>query len=486
MVQKLLERAASALVSEQQHHDHIVLDGVGSPSAERCSVTSVRSFPRTVALLLALACCGVPSDTSTPEPVVFSADASLTVHRKIATMVKVSWEELVPAEETWLSWEVDGVPARSPSLAREPGPASAVVLGVPAETLIDVVLHAVVDGNENTASLGSIETGPLPADLPAPRKGQMDPTAHRTTPWLLGSVDVGDHAFFGPCYTVILDLQGQVVWYRKTSDSRLTWQPKVSERGGYVLIDETTIYSDGIPEITKLTLDLEQETSIEMPRAGSAYDELDDGGIVYGEAENYYDYHLSKVDLDGTYTRLWSCYPWMESFSQASWACAPNTVRWNRDRGTLMWSMFDTDTVVELSMDGEMLAEYGRYPGGYTFHPPSSAFELQHFPGFTDEGTLLLSTHLPDGSEQWVREYEVDEDTMTLRQVSAVQGPEWAEYGGQVQRLPSGNLLWQMGTTGRIEELGPDGETVWKVSWPDHLVGNVTPIEDLYALTTGW
>jgi hypothetical protein len=183
---------------------------------------------------------------------------------------------------------------------------------------------------------------------------------------------------------------------------------------------------------------------------------------------------------------LWSCRPWMSLWTDNFWDCAPNTVHYDRTRNTVLWSMFQTSTVVELDLDGLMLNEFGEYPGGYSFDPPGSAFELQHFPGWTADGTLMASTHSPDTTQQWAREFEVDPVDSTLHEVWSYQTTHWAEYAGQAQKLPSGNLLWQTGTAGVILEVTPDGTVAWEGGWTGQLIGNVTPIEDLYALTTGW
>ncbi len=426
------------------------------------------------------------TDTDAPPPDL-AANATLALHEDMSMLVLASWDQLVETDTSWLSWQIDGETFTSPVVARVVGPGSEVVLGVPSDTAIDVVLHGQVGASELTWPLGTITTESLPGDLPVPTIGAMDPLLHRPERWLLGSVDVGPSPFFGPCYAFVLDDQGRIVWYRKTSGSRLTWQTQVSRRGGYVMIDESTVYTyGGTPEVTRLTLDLGMAESIELPSWGLTYDELDDGSFLYDEAENGWEFHLAHLAPDGTQTRLWSCWPWMQPYTQDFWGCAANTVHWDPTRNTVLWSMFSVSTVVELSLTGEMLAEWGGYPGGWTFDPPQSGFELQHYPGFSGDGTLVVSTHSLDTSEQWAREYEVDEAGMVLRQVWAAQTPYWAEYAGQAQKLSSGNVLWQLGTAGAVLEITPDGTMVWEVGWPGKLVGNVTPVADLYALTTGW
>lgn len=426
-----------------------------------------------------------PEDTGTGPPPAsggdLAEDVELRLHPDLSLLVVARWDQRV-AGDSWLSWTQDGVERTSPVVAREVGPAEEVVLGVPADTRVDLTLHV---GGE-AVSLGGRRTGELPSELEDAALGAVDPARHRGEEWLLTSVDVGRNPFFGPCYAVVLDLEGRVVWYRRTSESRLTWQTRVSRRGGYVLVDASNTYNGLTPELYRLTLDLRRTEALRLPMWGIAYDELDDGTILYEEARTGTEFYLVHLLADGTTTRLWACQPWMEPWSATFWDCAANTVQWDPARQTVLWSMFQTSTVVELDLTGRIVAEYGSYPGGHDFVPAAAGFELQHFPNFTPDGTLIASTHSLDETEQWAREYRIDDDDGTLTEIWSARSPDYAEYAGQAQKLPSGNVLWQLGTAGIVRELARNGDVVWEAAWPGHLVGNVTPVADLYALTGGW
>ena len=84
-----------------------------------------------------------------------------------------------------------------------------------------------------------------------------------------------------------------------------------------------------------------------------------------------------------------------------------------------------------------------------------------------------------------MREYELDHDAQTLRQLWSF-GQGQGIYGdelGEAWRLPGGNTLHNTGTAQRLREITPDGEVVWDVSWTrGSFVGRSEPIEDLYAL----
>ncbi|MEQ1506979.1 MAG: hypothetical protein ABMB14_32425 [Myxococcota bacterium] len=440
-----------------------------------------------------------PPVTSTPDDTAAGPDDTATepvpdpgpvvrVHPSVATILEVDWTQPADAEAAWVSWTFEGVDAASPRVPVPAGPAHAVVLGLPAGVRVDLTLHQVIDGVEAEVWTGPGTTGVLPAPLVPPVLTDRDPTRARPEPYLLTSVNVGPIDFFGPCWTVILDAAGRIVWYRETPDSRLTWQPRVSRRGGYLVLDASSVYASGaIPTIDRVTLDLAQHEEVVVEGLSTGSDELDDGSFVFGEMVDTVQFHLTVQHPDGSRERLWDCYPWISGWYPDFWGCSPNTVTWDPVRQTVLWSMFETDTVLELTLDGAIVTELGAFPGGLAFDPPQSAFALQHYPNWTSDGHLILSSHDPwDDTRQVAREYALDPVDGVAREVWSLDAEVFADYAGQIQRLPSGNLLWQLGTAGIISELTPAGEVVWRITWADHLTGNATPVADLYGLNTGW
>ncbi|MDP2315673.1 MAG: hypothetical protein Q8P41_22435 [Pseudomonadota bacterium] len=426
-------------------------------------------------------------DTATdPGPAVAAAGLTVAVHPEVSTVLVATWTQLVAAD-TSLSWELDGETFSSPVRARAPGAAEEVVLGLPADAAATVTLHAGA-----TALAAEARTGPLPEGLVAPTLTTWHPAAADPAPYFLTSVDVGPQNFFGPCWVVMLDRSGRIVWYREVADRRLTLFPRVARDGTHVLWDATTYYvADSIPgSITRATLSLSQEVETEVEGIGFTWDELDDGSFLFDYAETGYAYHLERQYPDGTRARVWSCAPWMERYDDNYWACAANTVRWDPDTNVVVWSMFQTSTVVGIDLaTGTLLWELGEYPGGLAFEPSTIRLELQHYPNWTPDGTLLLTTHVPDEpGVQRIRELELDVPGGTARQLWSYTpaAGHYGDYAGEATRLPNGNTLVSFGTDGVVQEVGPNAEVAWEIDWADHLAGHLTPVEDLYALDRGW
>lgn len=435
---------------------------------------------------------GGVSDGGGSEPLEIP-ELSLELHPEINTLLVARWTQEQPVEQSWLTFSFEDQVITTPSRALEPGEQREVLLGVPPETPVSVSLSLERGSEAITGPLVEGSTAELPADLVVPDFVQWDPAASSTQRYLLTAVDVGRSNFYGPFYVLILDRQGRVVWYESVDDSRLTWQPRPSLDGSHLVYEAATVYvfTGGVePSIKRLTLDLEQQEETFIDGFGLAWAELPDGGFVFDHAESGYEFHIERLSPEGDRDRIWSCYPWMEPFSRAYWACAPNAIVYNPERNSLLYSMFETSTVVEVDLDsGELLHHFGQVPGSYAFDPDQTVFELQHYPNWTAAGTLLVSTHQPGvRNRQFIREYEVDDAAETLRQIWKVDlsSEYYAQYAGGALRLDNGNTMVTVGTDGAILELDTDGAIVWELDWNGHLVGNVTALDDLYALNQGW
>ena len=99
-----------------------------------------------------------------------------------------------------------------------------------------------------------------------------------------------------------------------------------------------------------------QTEAIPLPGFAQSYTQLDDGTILFNETEDPYSFWLSRRSPDGSIERLWDCSAWMAAWRDDYCACASNTITFHPDRGSVLYSMFMTDTVVELDPTrGEVL-----------------------------------------------------------------------------------------------------------------------------------
>jgi hypothetical protein len=156
----------------------------------------------------------------------------------------------------------------------------------------------------------------------------------------------------------------------------------------------------------------------------------------------------------------------------------------------VLWSTYWGDWIAEIDLgSGAPRWHAGALPEGWRIDPVEAALDLQHYPNFTPEGTLLVSTHIPGKEgEQRARELRLDDSQSTLTQVwSYGEGAEgWARYSGEAVRLANGNTLLNYGTGGEVREIGADGAIVWSLRWGDtRTLGHTQLVGDLYALNRG-
>jgi hypothetical protein len=437
---------------------------------------------------------GTSSDGGGSDAVpVTSGGLTVAVHPDVSTLLVATWDQAEAADEVWLEYSFEDQLLTTPPRALGAGPQQEVLLGIPAFVAVNIVLHSTVAGVAG-ADLGPVEThtDELPRGLPEPSLLLLDVTAVGDEPYVVTSVNAGSTDYYGPCYTVVLDRDGRIVWYWEVSDDRLNLFTRVSRDGTHLVVDATTYYTfdDVEPSITRLNLDLSRVDELEVPGMGLTYDELPDGGFLIDESESSHDFHLTRVEPDGSQERVWSCRPWMQDYNDEYWACAANTVLYSPERGTVLWSTFETSTVAEIDLErGELLRWFGEHPDGYDISPSDIGLELQHFPNWTPDGNILLTTHVPgDGDRQVIREFELDDDGESATQVWSYEAEEgwYGAYSGDVERRDDGHTLIGYGTGGIIEELDEDGTPVWVLDWDGHLTGHSTPVADLYALRQAW
>jgi len=429
----------------------------------------------------------VTTDTGAP-PTTEPCPLFIAEHEAVSTILEVTWTQDADAE-VWLEATFDDAVRGSPARAVSAGEASEVLLGLPPETDVSVAL---VDAAGERARCDA-RTGTLPAELPLPSLVEWDPTLASEEEFVLISVDTHENGYYysGPYYVLLLDRQARVVWYHEVSSSEATMFPHVSADGTHLLFDESTSYnySGEIPQLRRLTLDHRLDETVDVEGFTYGYTELPDGKLLR-DFRSGNTYSLVEQSTDGEIREIWSCNDWMSAHREGG-MCYTNAVIWNEQTESVLWSLPYHDTVVEIDrMSGTVKRVFGALGATHETVPEDAAFEFNHYPNFTPEGTLLLSTHAgPDGGEQRAREYEIDDEAGTLTQVW-VYGEgidEYAYYSGEAYRLGNGNTLINYGTGGAAREVTPAGVVAWDITWDEwYLTGHSSLVSDLYALNEGW
>lgn len=423
----------------------------------------------------------LPGDSDpVPSDLVFSVDP------EIQTLATVSWEQPIAGSPT-IEWSIEGDEwSAAPVIARDAGPQSQLLLGIPYGTTAQVR----VSTGESTLE-GSVSTGDHPDGLPIPEVLVSEPGAWEPTgTYLLGSINQDQGGWDqGRYWMFLVDRAGRVVWAKRGEGEDFTIYLRVSKDND-ILWDVSTWWSkfdDGAAsQIHRMKIDGVVTETIDAPGMHHAFTEMPDGSIVWG-AGGANSEKLQRRHPDGSVDTIWDCQPFYDRLGLRDW-CHTNSIFYVEERDTMLLS-FPTDQTFVTEVDvttGTELYWFGHIPESWGFDPANSAFEYQHGVTYTDDGTLLVSTKQnPHTNNGMVREYSLDPDNTTLHEVwSYGEGdPIAQQYAGEAHRLSNGNTLHNFGTTPRVQEITPEGTLAWDLAFDgNRLVGRTTFVEDLYAL----
>ena len=453
---------------------------------------NLRSTPPLLAAACLLA-CDPKGDDSAPvvtDPAV--SEVAVSLHETIESIVLVDWTQDIPGETT-IEFSADGETwLQTPTEHRVTGMHDELLLGIPYDS--EAQLRFVVDSVEGeliTSETFSITTGPQPAGVPtlellAMDAAALDPDVH----YVLGSIDeLSDLGVAVATWTFVFDRLGRIVWAWETPFQRATIHARVARTGTDFLIDYQSFYAlfDGgeASQIARLKIDGTQVALYDTPGLHHPFTDTPDGGLIWGAHNGGWN-TLRRLGPDGVTEDIWSCAAFYEDIKHEDHSCSSNTVTWDDASGHLLFSLYSSDSVVEIDPStGESLRWFGHIPEAWSFDPADSAFWWQHGVHYTAAGTMLVSARESMwGNETVVREYELDEENQALVQVwtfgdgEGVYGPEM----GEAHRLDNGNTLHNYGSGARVREITPGGEVVWDLTFGSGTyLGRTTPIDDLYV-----
>ena len=435
----------------------------------------------------ALATCQEEGNGEAASPV---SDLAWYVHSEIESLVYATWTQEVEASG-WVEYSFDDDEwLSSPRMAFGEGPQQQLLLGIPYDTEVMVRVVSEIDGTAVTSSEIAAATGTVPEELPLPDVLVADPDAWEPTgDYMLGSINPTPGGWFiGHYWMFIVDRQGRVVWARRGVGWNFTIYLRVSPTGD-ILWDEATYWSafdDGAgSRVHRMTIDGTVTESYDTPGMHHAFVDLPDGSLLWGSALTAYE-TLEKLHPDGTRETLWDCTEFYLAHELGGW-CHSNAMYYREETDSLLYSFPDPDMVLELDLStGEVIDWWSHLNETWSVEPPDATFWFQHGTTYTDDGTLLLSSHATQEDDDGVvREYEIDRDAHVLRQIwhhGDGDGID-AEFAGEAHRLPAGNTLHNTGTTPRVREITPEGAVVWDIAWDGYLlVGRTVLLDDLYAL----
>lgn len=432
-----------------------------------------------ITIVLTLVSMGCTSDDPDDDPGI-----KVRLSEFIPTVAIVTWPtELEPGDEAYVEFGRDDRWYQAPAEIAE-GVATATLVGMKASQEYTLRTVEIQGGESVTSDDHSVMTGSIPSGFPDTTLIENFPD--QAEDGFILTALLGD-----PIMAVILDQDGDFVWWHHWNDSGLTEteiaRTLISHHDGSVLYHFTGIRNEGqdsAPEMytVRVSLDGADVDVIEVPLSHHDMAEISDGTVALIETdarqvedEEVQGDRIVEVKLDGTTTEIWNVWDHVEYEPELAdmeagtgWSHA-NAIDVHEDEGAYYLSMRNLRTIFKIDREtGEVVWRFGGYLSDFDLlGGATNEFIREH--QFDVQGNRITIFDNGNASRTWSRavEYEIDPDTLEAEMVweyRPIPSVFCVALGG-VQWLPAtGNTLVNFSTGGQLDEVSPDGELVRRIN----------------------
>lgn len=378
----------------------------------------------------------------------------------IATVQRVDWStDLQNVIESHLEFG----PSESPLDMRAPVPSGKVehqtlLLGMKGNKSYSFRIVAQSEAVICTSPVQTFMTGAVPDWVPQITKTEAKPEATRgfvvTTPgFRVGAFTLER----GLPSAYIFDTDGDVVWWsphltEDTTAAHLSWD---GQHLWYLKLNLGAPSPSGVFRVSMDGMTVVDETA-GIEGAHHDFTVLPEGGIaVMVEGQNGERAALVEKQADGTVIVIKE----LEDLYQDGFH--PNAVHYYPADKTFTLSDLVLNGFVKFKRSGELLWQLGGEA------PLGSSFELLdlepwgrgHGHHLTADGRFLFFKNLGDAGSEAV-ELLLDEQNWTVTKTWEYAGGVTSQQLGDVERLPSGNVLITYSNPGKMQEVSPEGEVL--------------------------
>lgn len=285
---------------------------------------------------------------------------------------------------------------------------------------------------------------------------------------------------------IVLDTNGQIVWWRDLPKSWVGAQAYLSEDGTEVIFNvaDTTHTDPAMSEVHRVRLDggsdirtptpaghhdfvvLEDDSYAVITADMREYDAGGDGTMdtVAGDA-------IVEIAPDGTVLReVWNTWDHLPVTvtEETSTKFYPDALDWTHMNG--LWVTDDAyylsshalSTIFKIDRaTGNLIWRIGSRMSDFSFAEGTEGFSEQHAPRWVNGNLLVFNnTNCAEGTHSYAVEYALDESTMEATEVRRYNGDAsiCSQVLGNIDVLDNGNWLVNWGTGGLIEEVDASDE----------------------------
>ena len=408
-------------------------------------------------------------------------DATITISDVVPTVATVRWEAPSGSvDEAYVDFGPDEDRAlRAPATDDGTGGYEAALVGIEPESRIHA--RAVVlgeDGIRTSVEL-SADTGSVPSDLPGfgLDADVLDADAAGDGYLLLTTIPGG---------ASIVATTGNRVWWHgmEYADEFVTTRTRLARDGRSVLYFTWNALPRGGPtsderNIHRVAFDGSQVESLPVPKAHHDFVELLDGtlatlqfDLLPVEGEEIYGDSIVEIAPDGSETEVWRLWDSL-AFSMddvheegTRWGHS-NALDYDPDEDVYYVSVLYFDALFKIDRaTGDVLWQLGGANSDYLMTTGEDDwFDGQHQFQLLQDGLVLFDNGPHGETDSRIAEYDLDHSagTAALRWIHQPDPALGVYFYGDVSRLPSGNTLINWSAAGRVEQVTPDGEVVWRI-----------------------
>jgi len=423
-----------------------------------------------------------PADDDTAADSAFQIDWELS--EVIPTVVNVRWATVeAPVDDAWVEFGYpDAYSFQAPAIDDGDGGFESTLLGLKPDTEVGFRAVATVGGQEVRSSVVSLVTGSRPPAVPSTSLKAQD--ADEAS----GGFVITSMISF-PSYSVILDADGEVVWWytpESLSDHTVIPTTALSQDGRSMVYLASGILEEEEGSRRagpgRVRLDGTSEELVHANQSHHAMVELSDGTFAVLErdarvmdGEEIEGDRIVERRPDGTDTIVFSVWdhlsfdPTVLPEGALDWTHA-NALDITDEEDAYYMSLCNLDSIIKVDRaSGDILWQLGGAESEISLPDGGrDLFDGQHQFEFTSDGVVVFDNGTGGDLQSRVVEYALDVEAGTAEFVWEYS-PDPALFVymlGDVARLPSGNTLVVWSTSGLLEEVTPAGEPVLEVSTP--------------------
>ena len=418
------------------------------------------------------------------DPASVFGSVTVTQNEDVVTVFRVDWTPGMDGQ-SGMKMGLPGDIARD-VVTRENGDGSVTALwwGLQASTVYEGQLILETDAQSYCSAPISVETGELPSELPDVSFSLEQPEA-AAGGFTLMPVNSDDPNL---SYQLVLDEEGQVVWYWKAG----TLRTRLSLDGQAIWFNDRTYDAETMASIERVPLDGSDSTQYQAMGLHTDFVEVEPGVIAsFGwdvqdseeTGQQIAGETIVEVHADGSVREVWNLFDHLDpadsSMGAGSLPCCPDAQIWahlnhlhyDRNEDAYYATARNLDAVFKVDRSsGDLVWMLSGEQSSFDVAEGSEpAWFDPHSAVPTEEGVLIYDTVSPlTNGCTGLSEFALDEANWTVAHLNiyTTEDCQQSHFMGNAEELWNGNRTLVVAMTAQVDEVTADGDLVARWNAP--------------------